>query len=66
MPIYEYRCPKCNQLFEALQKMDAKEEDTSCPHCGHKGVKKVFSTFSSPAKGDSSSFSSSSFPQGGG
>jgi len=33
MPIYEYRCNECHQLFEEWQK-DFKERDVNCPICG--------------------------------
>jgi len=32
MPIYEYRCQKCHQTFEVLQKLNDKPLDR-CPHC---------------------------------
>ena len=33
MPIYEYRCDKCDQVFEALQRISDKPID-ACRHCG--------------------------------
>ncbi|WP_291321594.1 zinc ribbon domain-containing protein [Desulfonatronospira sp.] len=33
MPIYEYRCNECHQLFEEWQK-DFQERDVNCPICG--------------------------------
>ncbi len=46
MPIYEYRCKKCNDIFSALQKVGAAEKDTRCPKCGSNDVKKLLSAFS--------------------
>ncbi|MCX7832204.1 MAG: zinc ribbon domain-containing protein [Actinobacteria bacterium] len=45
MPIYEYRCLKCNCKFE---KLVIKEEKVVCPHCESDDVKKLISSFSSP------------------
>ncbi|SKA74736.1 FmdB family zinc ribbon protein [Desulfobaculum bizertense] len=33
MPIYEYRCTECNQVFEEWQK-NFDEKDMPCPNCG--------------------------------
>ncbi len=33
MPIYEYRCNDCHQLFEEWQK-DFQEREVNCPICG--------------------------------
>lgn len=33
MPIYEYRCGECSQVFEALQRVNDEPLDT-CRHCG--------------------------------
>ncbi len=45
MPIYEYKCENCNQVFSLLQRMGANEKDTKCPHCGSSNVKKLMSAF---------------------
>ncbi len=44
MPIYEYRCEKCGEVFEALVKIG--EDNTACPKCNVKGATRIFSTFS--------------------
>lgn len=67
MPIYEYICIKCNNIFSALQKMGASEKDTTCPGCGSDDVKKKLSSFCcSPGSGPSHSSSSSPRFGGGG
>ncbi len=43
MPIYEYFCEKCGEVFQKLQKMDAGEKDVSCPLCGSHEVKRKIS-----------------------
>lgn len=32
MPLYVYKCIKCNHVFTTLQKLGA--EDPCCPECG--------------------------------
>ena len=43
MPIYEYRCEKCENQFEMLQKITA-EPLKECPECGGPVHKLVSST----------------------
>jgi putative FmdB family regulatory protein len=45
MPIYEFECKKCGEVFEALRPMDDTGRSLSCPECGTKAPKKIFSTF---------------------
>ena len=33
MPIYEYVCQKCGNVFEVLQKVDQDEAGQDCPAC---------------------------------
>jgi putative FmdB family regulatory protein len=61
MPIYEYRCKKCEKVFEKIQRVGGGGENLVCPHCGNKKVEKLVSGFSS--KGSVSS--SSCVPPGG-
>jgi putative FmdB family regulatory protein len=56
MPIYEYKCGKCDHKFDALQKIGEDGKDLRCPKCGTDNPTKVFSTFAST---DSSAKSSS-------
>jgi putative FmdB family regulatory protein len=46
MPIYEYRCEKCDCQFEQLVSSGEKKP-VICPKCGSKQVKKCISCFSS-------------------
>jgi putative FmdB family regulatory protein len=54
MPIYEFRCLKCNKVFELLK---LKKEDESlmmkCPKCGSPEIERVLSTINigAPARG---------------
>ena len=45
MPIFEYRCRKCNHITDILEKSGNKESHV-CEKCGSKSTKKIFSTFS--------------------
>lgn len=47
MPIYEYRCRKCGELFERFQKINEGGDHLTCPYCGGKKPEKILSSFSS-------------------
>ena len=67
MPIYEYSCNACNEIFALLQ-WNPEEKDTACPRCGSQNIKKLLSQFScssSADSGSSSGGSSSGFSGGG-
>ena len=49
MPVYEYRCNKCDDKFELLRGISQANEDATCPKC-HKTAKKVLSKFMSYSK----------------
>lgn len=42
MPIYEYKCQKCNHKFEKLL---FDKQRIHCPKCGSINVKKLISNF---------------------
>ena len=44
MPIYEFKCLKCNDLFEFLAVNSKDEMEMSCPHCGAEDFERVMST----------------------
>jgi putative FmdB family regulatory protein len=46
MPIFEYRCSKCNTKFEVLHKSIQAIEEVICPNCNSNNIKKLLSTFS--------------------
>jgi putative FmdB family regulatory protein len=52
MPIYEYQCQKCKEIFESLQLSRATEEDTECPQCGSDRTERIVSTFATSGGGD--------------
>lgn len=45
MPIFEYRCSKCNEKFELLIGVGKENDESKCPNCGSKDLLKLFSTF---------------------
>ena len=46
MPIYEFRCLKCNEVFEILMVTSGDEVEMKCPHCGAHDFERVMSTTS--------------------
>lgn len=50
MPIYEFRCKKCNALIEVFQKMSDKQP-TRCKKCGGR-LEKVISAAAVQFKGE--------------
>lgn len=51
MPIYEFKCQKCENIFEYLCFKSDSENDADCPSCGSKNVEKLLSTFCSLSSG---------------
>jgi putative FmdB family regulatory protein len=44
MPIFEYKCEKCNTKFEKL--VNSSEAEVRCEKCGSEKVEKQLSSFS--------------------
>lgn len=59
MPIYEYRCKKCDNCFEALV-WTSQPDDVQCPCCNGTEVERLMSTFATCGVSDSGSKGSSS------
>ncbi len=66
MPIYEYRCQDCRQLFQKLQSMSAGKDGVACPSCGSRRVERQLSVFASGSQGSSAAPSGGCAPSGGG
>jgi len=49
MPMYEYRCPECDEIFEARQSMSDADRQLVCP-AGHTGARRVFSVFAATGR----------------
>jgi putative FmdB family regulatory protein len=58
MPIYEYRCPSCDERFEELVRSSGPAG--ACPSCGTADVERLLSVFA--GVGGSSSASSAPTP----
>ncbi|MBW2063081.1 MAG: zinc ribbon domain-containing protein [Deltaproteobacteria bacterium] len=43
MPIYEFRCLACNEIFELLFRSDNDEQEMKCPHCQGEELERVLS-----------------------
>ena len=50
MPIYEYKCSKCEHQFEVIQRISDNPVE-SCPECNKKSVQKLVSAPSFRLKG---------------
>ncbi|MBW2030304.1 MAG: zinc ribbon domain-containing protein [Deltaproteobacteria bacterium] len=63
MPIYEYKCNRCDHVFEQLVFSTDPEERPVCPSCGGDDTCKLMSSFS--CSSNSELTSSCSAPSGG-
>ena len=52
MPLYEYRCGRCEKAFEISQSVHARPEDTECPFCHAQEATRLLSSFASKVTGD--------------
>ncbi|MBW2615780.1 MAG: zinc ribbon domain-containing protein [Deltaproteobacteria bacterium] len=59
MPIYEFKCKKCGNVFEFLCFRSSDEDTATCPSCGGNKTEKLLSIFSSASSGSSNGFGSS-------
>ena len=62
MPIYEYKCRSCGNLFEEFRLISERDAATKCPLCGKAEPERVISNFwgSSASAKDNSSYSGGS------
>jgi len=58
MPIFEYICEECGEIFEELVMSASAAKDIHCPHCTSDLVRKLISAFSANVGGTRSSFNS--------
>ncbi len=47
MPIYEYRCKKCRESFEVIQKLNEDNKGLRCPKCEADEPERLLSAFCS-------------------
>ncbi|THB73418.1 MAG: zinc ribbon domain-containing protein [Desulfobacteraceae bacterium] len=43
MPIYEFKCSKCEEFFEVIVRNSNDEEEVGCPKCESKEFQRVVS-----------------------
>jgi len=60
MPIYEFKCARCQSRCCLLCKMGSTGVDEQCPTCGEKQLVRVMSGFASPGIGGQGGCSSCS------
>ncbi len=48
MPLYEFRCEKCNEVFTLKMSVEERQKKKTfkCPKCNGRKVKPVYSSFS--------------------
>lgn len=44
MPIYEYNCPACGNIYEELKSVSERDNPPPCPRCGGKKAGRKVST----------------------
>ena len=52
MPLYEFKCLKCNEFFELLVMKKGEEVEMECPNCSSGEFERVLSSTSYTMKGD--------------
>ncbi|MCA1906113.1 MAG: zinc ribbon domain-containing protein [Desulfarculus sp.] len=62
MPIYEFRCDSCQNVFEVLALSRGEQVQTTCPQCGGEELSRVLSTCSSIMGGVTASSQASQGP----
>ncbi|MBU2549151.1 MAG: zinc ribbon domain-containing protein [Proteobacteria bacterium] len=46
MPIYEFRCLNCDEIFEVIFLSSGEEKEMKCSHCGATDMERVMSVSS--------------------
>ncbi|MBW2624152.1 MAG: zinc ribbon domain-containing protein [Deltaproteobacteria bacterium] len=54
MPIYEFRCLECDDIFEILFMTEDDKNTMACPKCTGENIERVLSTTNHTIKGSSS------------
>ena len=50
MPLYEYYCENCDEVFEALRSVGASDEPSPCPRCARDAERIMPTTFASMSR----------------
>ncbi len=51
MPLYEYRCPDCDETFDLFRPLADRDQPISCPRCGGMRARRALSRVSASVKG---------------
>lgn len=51
MPIYEYRCQQCGEIYEKLRRIQDADRDLRCPKCESENVQRMVSAFATGSGG---------------
>ncbi|HZT37108.1 MAG TPA: zinc ribbon domain-containing protein [Bryobacteraceae bacterium] len=55
MPLYEYRCETCGNVYEQIRRISDADRDLECPDCKSANVKRLLSVFATSSAGGASS-----------
>ena len=55
MPLYEFRCGKCNEVVERLCPVGTNGKGLKCPSCGARRMRRLMSVFAARSKGEGGS-----------
>ena len=50
MPLYEYYCENCGEVFEALRSVSASDKPAPCPKCDREAERIMPTTFASMSR----------------
>lgn len=53
MPLYEFRCKKCENVIERLCRVGSNGKGLKCPKCGGGKLRRLMSVFSARSKDES-------------
>jgi putative FmdB family regulatory protein len=60
MPLYEYQCQECGQVFEKLDRFSEADSHPTCPTCESHNTNRMITILASVGVGGASSFNASS------
>ncbi|UCC68251.1 MAG: zinc ribbon domain-containing protein [Armatimonadota bacterium] len=52
MPLYEFRCKKCDRVFERLCRAGSNGKGLTCPACGSRSLRRLMSVFAARVSGE--------------
>jgi len=58
VPLYEFRCEKCDQVIELLCRVGSAGKGLKCPECGGKKMQRLMSVCAVRSKGEGGAMTS--------